>query len=424
MLSKANGVSEHLFILSTVSPGQKWDSALAPVEAYHGQQCFLGWDAQLKAFGAMLQRLGVPCLVTPAPELFFTPTALRVAADSAGISVSSLEAAVHIRFGGGRFARILRGMPNFIATAERAWTGTLAPGAHPFRGQNTAPHCFQAMLDLSGHAGPLMRPDGTEIPSIAVPRSVIGADVPALQLTPRPLSPADFVGLEIAALAEFGGQDAAILQARRLILEFNSGGLALERKLVLLPWNLANPASCVPDVAVKYQRAFLGTKASCHLVLMPFNLQREFASQIEPLIAGIRAAMAAMLPNPVDFQPAQPVPAGLMIGRVTDFSGLATLRRMGAVAWVDGADPETSWTAARLAACGIPAVTLPAGEEKTMSEVRDEFGHRFFEGRTLPARDIGLVARHLDEMASQTQEDFALQHEACSELLERVLAGS
>jgi len=59
-----------------------------------------------------------------------------------------------------------------------------------------------------------------------------------------------------------------------------------------------------------------------------------------------------------------------------------------------------------------------------MSEVRDEFGHRFFEGRTLPARDMGLVARHLDEMASQTQEDFVLQHEACSALLERVLAGS
>jgi hypothetical protein len=422
---RAGGASERLFILSTVSPSLKWDSALALVEAYHGEQCLLGWDAQLKAFGAMLERLGVPCLVTPAPELFFTPTALRVAADSAGISASSFEAAVHIRFGGGRFARILRGMPNFIATAECARTGVLAPGAHPFRGQNTGPHALQAMLDLSGEAGPLMRPDGSEIERIAVPRSIVGADVPDLQLTARPLSRADFDGLEISALAESGGADAAMLQARRLMLEFNTGGLALERKLVLLPWNLANPASCVPDVAVNYLRAFAETEHACHLVLMPFNLQREFASQIEALIGGIKRELAAMLPNPADFQPAKPLPAGLMIGRVSDFSGLATLRRMGAVAWVDGADPEAAWTEARLAACGVPAVSLPAGDEKTMTEVRDEFGHRFFEGRTLAARDMALLAQKTLDFAQAPLEnpsDLVLEHQAFEDLLKRVSA--
>ena len=416
-----DGIPARLFVLSTVSPDQKWDGALVPLEAFHGRQCLLGWDAQLMAFGAMLRRLGVACAVTPAPELFFTPTSLRVAAAAAGISESSLEGAIHIRFGAGRFARLLRGMPNLIATAEAAWKGILAPGAHPFRDQNTAPHALQAMLDLSGEAGPLMRPDGSEVERIAVPQSVIGADVPELDITPRKLSRADFDGLEIAALSEFDARDtagtAASLQARRLMLEFNTGSLALDRRLVLLPWNLANPASCVPDVAVKYLRAFAGTQDACHLVLLPFNVQRTFASQIEPLIGRLNREVEAMLPNPTDFKPAQPGPAGLMIGQVLDYSGLAALRRMGAAAWVDGADPEAAWTAARLSACGIPAVRLPAGEEKTMTEIRDEFGHRFFEGRTVAVRDIAA----LTTQAAPAPAKLPFQTADCGLLIDQIL---
>jgi hypothetical protein len=406
---------ERLFILSAVSQ-RAWEGVLAPVEAYRGQQCLLGWDAQLRAFGAMLRRLGVPCLVTPAPELFFTPTALRVAAESAGISVTSLENAIHIRFGGGRFARVLRGMPNFIATAERAWSGVLAPGEHPFRGQNTAPHAFAGLLDLTGEAGPLMRPDGTDIERIAAPRCIIGADLAEMQITPRPLAVADFAGLEIAALAEFGGREAADLQARRLVMAYNAGGPSL----VLLPWNLANPASCVPDLAVKTMRALAGTADACQLILLPFNVQRGLAGQMEPLLGGIKRELAAMLPAPADFEPARPVPAGVMIGQVPDFSGVTTLRRMGAVAWVEGVDPEAAWTEARLAACGIPAVRLPAGAEKTMTEVRDEFGQRFFEGRTLAARDVVRTERP----TGGVEQDFGFQAGACGEMVGRILAAA
>ncbi len=431
MDQRDGGVSKRLFILSGVAPDQKWDCALAPLAAYHGQQCLLGWDAQLLAFGAMLGRVGASCLVTPAPEMFFTPTSLRVAAASAGISASSLTDAVHIRFGGGRFARLLRGIPNLIATAETAWTGILAPGAHPFRDQNTAPHAFQRVLDLTGQAGPLKRPNGAEIERIAVPRCCAGADVPELQLIPRPLTAADFDGLEMASLAEFDGRDASraaeALQARRVMLEFNTGGLALTRKLVLLPWNLANPATCIPDLAVKYLRAFAGTAHDCYLVLLPFNADQKRAAQMQKLAAGIKRDLAAMLPAPPDFQPPGQLPSGVMIGQVLDFSGLATLRRMGAVAWVDGADPEAVWTEARLAACGIPAVFLSTGEEKVMTEVRDAFGHRFFEGRAATARDMALLARKAADLGQIPQEilaDFVFEEEACHDLLERIFAAA
>jgi hypothetical protein len=269
-----------------------------------------------------------------------------------------------------------------------------------------------------------MRPDGTEIERFAVPRCGVAADLPEFRLPPRPLAQADFAGLEIAALSEFDARDAAgmaaCLQVRRLMLEFNAGGLALERRMVLLPWNLANPASCVPDVAVKYLRAFAGTGEACHLVLLPFNAQGEFAGQIEPLVSLMRRNLAAMAPQPGDFQSPQPVPAGLMIGQVFDFAGIATLRRLGAVAWVDGADPEAAWTEARLAACGIPALTFPAADEKTVTEVRDEFGRRFFEGRTLPARKIlGLAGATKALTAPAPAPDFDAG--ACHEWLGLVL---
>jgi len=84
MNTKSALAGRKTFFLSAPSLNQNWDSALAPLEAYRGLQCLLGWDAQLIGFGAMLRRAGLDCLVTPAPELFFTQTSRDAAARSAG----------------------------------------------------------------------------------------------------------------------------------------------------------------------------------------------------------------------------------------------------------------------------------------------------------------------------------------------------
>lgn len=398
---RAGGVSGRLFVLSALSPDDKFEAALVPPDTRSGLQSLLGWDGQLHAFAAMLRRLGIACLFTPAPEMFFTPTAARIAEAAAGIAPSALDTAIHIRFGAGRHARLLRGIPNLIATAESAWTGILATSTHAFRDQNTAPHAFQAMLDLSGQAGPLTRPDGTAIAPIAVPPSVSAADLPRWRQTARPLTRVDFAGLHIMTLAEFDPLDAtgvaASLQARRLMTTFNAAGGA-PRRLLLLPWNLANPASCAPDLAIKYLRAAAGADQVFDPVLLPFNADKPFAAQIAPHIERLRRQLAAIQPNPPDFEP-PPLPPALMIGRVTDLTAIPTLHRLGAVAWVDGADPEAAWTAARLTACAIPTLRLPPGAETTMTESRDEFGQRFFAGRTLPARDIPALAKASDSLS-------------------------
>jgi hypothetical protein len=370
-------MTETVFILSAPSPNQQWDNALAPLEGYSGLQSLLGWDAQLKIFGAMLQQAGATCLVTPAPEIFFTPTSWEVAARSGGLAAPDLNRTVHIRFGGGRFGRVLRGVKNFLATAEREFPGVLAPGGHPFRDQNTAPHAMRRLLDLSGAAGPFRRPDGSEIARIPVPDDLIGADLPEMALTARPLKPPDFEGLELCTLAEFAPPDwRSAFQTRRLMLEFNAHGLALPKPLILLPWNLANPAGSAPDLALKYFRA-MGQGAG-YLVLLPFNASRAVKNELRPQAAALAGRMPAEAEK------------NLFIARVTDIAAVTVLRRLGAVAWLDEQDCEAAWTRNRFAACAISVVKLAAGE-RVMAQVRDEFGLRFMERWQVPQREI----RHL-----------------------------
>jgi len=402
-----------MIVLSAPSLNQSWDSVLGPLAAYRGLNCLLGWDAQLLGFGAALRECGAACLVTPAPEMFFTPVSWAAAVRSAGIAVPDLRQIVHIRFGGGRFARVLRGVPNFLAVAEAGWNNIMAPGAHPFRNHDTAPQAIRAMLDLCGGAGPLRRPDGTAIERLTVPEDLLAAGIPAPLDETRPLRPADFDGLEICGAADF---DAARwnspFQARRLMLDFNANSLSLARRLVLLPWNLANPVGCVPDLAKKLLRV-LGGDAG-YVVLLPFNAAGPVGGQLAPVIE--------------KFTP--PVPENLLIARVTGLAAANLLRRLGATAWIDGLDPEAAWTQTRLEACGIPCIRLmgpdggaglPALLEKTMTEISDEFGRRFLTGHTMPARNVAALTR-TGAAAPAPRQPF--QPGAFTAFLARVLAAT
>jgi hypothetical protein len=307
-----------------------------------------------------------------------------------------LADAIHIRFGGGRFGRVLRGIPNFIATAERTAFGILAPGAHPFRGQDVAPHAMRALLDLSGQAGPLRRPDGSAIAAIAAPLSLVHADLAApVERPARPLNLSDFVGFELATLAEFspepwrrGNALPASAQLRRLVLAFN--GQSEARPMILLPWNLANPANCVLDLVVKTQRALFGSDREIYMVLLPYNTARDLAAELDAPLAALKHQLAVMAPASDSPLRGDVAATSLFIGQMTDIAALVVLRRLRAVAWVDGLDPEAAWVQARMAASGIRAITLGEGglalEEAAMIERRDEFGLRFFGVKTLPAR--------------------------------------
>jgi hypothetical protein len=276
----------------------------------------------------------------------------------------------------------------------------MAPGGHAFRNHDTAPHAMQAVLDLSGNAGALRRPDGTEIARFAVPADLLAADIPPPMDETRPLRQADFDGLEICAAADFTMEGwNSPFHARRLMLDFNAKGLSFTRPLVLLPWNLANPASCVPDLAEKYLRV-LGD-ASGQAVLLPFNAAGPVAAPVTAFVERLARQ------NPA-------APKTLLIARVTGMGAANLLRRLGATSWLDGLDPEAAWTQARLDACGIPVIRLTGQTERMITEVLDAFGRR-----AIPARDVAALTR---ERPAPTQKRRPFQAGAFAEFLSQILA--
>jgi hypothetical protein len=373
-------------ILSALIPDQDWDAGLVSFDSFHPHQALLGWEAQLKNFGAIMARLKIPCFITPAPELFFTPTSWAVLAQALGLPADYFNQATHIRFGTGRHMRILRGVNNYLASAEHTRNTIMAVGAHPLRDQATAPHALVGLLPLTDEVGPLHRPDASPIPALPLPSGLLSFDLPG---EGKPalgaLTPADFAGLELTSLAETtiwplrtGGTPS--VHIRRLALEFNAAQAA-HKPFLLLPWNLANPATCVPDLVTKFIRT-LGNAAN--LLLLPFNATRPSAQGLIPALGLIRTQIG---------EADEAALGQLFIGSITDLGVLKTLRRLNIAAWVDGLDPEAGWTASRLRACMIPTLIMNEElTEPTMTACNDEFGRRYVPGRTIAVRACQALA--------------------------------
>jgi len=395
-------------ILSALSPDHRWESGLAPSEVYHGLQSLLGWDAQLKTLGAYLASHGVPRFVTAAPELFFTPASRQTVGRAVGLSAADIARAVHIRVGTARYTRIFRTIPNFLATADTAWPEILAPGQHPLRAHNVAPHAIGDVLDLADGAASLFRPDGSEIPCRPVPGGLILADLQAAPpISHAALEPGDFRGLEIHSVSEFTPESWSdnlrpSLSPRRIALAYNARP-EVPRPLILLPWNLANPAHAAPGLALKYLRATSGTEHAGYVMLLPFNATAPMKDQLGPLVLDLRRRVEAMASQTEEFSAADPAQLSLLVARVVDLHGLEVWRRLRAVAWIDGLDPEARYTAARLQVCGVPTLTLraagyacgpgelPVIDEPGTIEVNNEFGRLFYRTGNVSARNIERV---------------------------------
>ena len=419
-------------ILSALAPDQRWDSGLANADAYRGLQSMFGWDAQLKAFAAVLKQLDIQAWVTPAPEMFFSPVATDLLAAKLGVGADAMARAIHVRFGGARFGRVFRGVPNFIANAEGAWGEILTPGKHPFRSHNVAPHAMAVSLDLVANASALFRPNGEEIVRHRMPKFLVSADFPQAVKINGPLDPVDFRGFEIHSITEFNADSWSgaklappSLGIRRIAMEYNSErGDA--RPFILVPWNLANPASCATDLAETYLRSALEKSRAAFVVLLPYNASGAISTLLNHHLDAISHRLASFAPAAA-FAQANSMSLNLFIARVTDLGCLAVLRRIQAVAWIDGTDPEAEWCCERIAAAGLrPLVLRPAGADAAdgsltlldgtgMVESQSEFGQLFYRRWTLSARGMerlvaataGLPAASLPPMvrkASSAQE--------------------
>lgn len=398
-----------LLVFSTPSGARHYHDALLPLAQWRGPRAVLGFEAQAACLIASLPAAARKRVVfAPCPEIFAHPAALAQSFASLGAAHRELLPALrqaaqaaggdgqrvlhratqlrqaqlrltHLRLGGLRQARLLKGARNIVVEAGREGRRIVAVTRHPFVDGLTVPEGVAAVALFS--PGGRARGEGGDgdgsawaLRHVSGRAAVIEALAPAL-LAADLRGPADRQADGQASLFARGGVLAMKLAAHdpalfrdpdaRLRPALPPELAAGEGRVVVVAWNLADPVSAAPFLLKQLHEILPG---GARLVLMPFNdLGPE--GRIRALLREITAA---------GVQPRLLEETWLL--RAEGRAGLRALAKTGAVVWLDGGDPECAASAARLRAArivsvaaapppGLPPawqsqITLPAGEQR------------------------------------------------------------
>jgi len=351
-------------ILSCPGPLRRHPRSLLKLTELALPQILLGGESQLAAFAAAAPAKTRQRMVfAPLPEMFAGTEGLAAAFRGLGRAPPDPAQVVHLRFGSVRDARVLKGVVNAAVLAERAASPPLTASHHPFASGASLPAAMQGVF-LYGPDGACPRRAGGEIlPSALLPADHVGADLIPVR--------ADPAGLDLVSLADFDSDAWA------------AGAVAAcrppPRDVVLLPWNLAHFGSIVPELLSRLASLWQPGIDLPSLVLLPFNYLGQ-TGLLRRLVARLCAATpwaAALLQQ-------------MFFARVTSQAGVAALRKMGRLAWVDGNDPDSWWTMARLRAGGFePTLIDPkSADEAIWVEADTRYGLLTFEARLPSLREL------------------------------------
>ncbi len=331
-------------ILSCPGPLRRHRSAILPASGLDLPQVLLGCESQLLAFAAHAgaERL----FFTPFPEMF--PDASSLAAALARAGGTGGEDAVHLRFGSVRAARILKGVRNACVLAECRTKPPLTASHHPFASGQVLPAAVSRNFLLCPDAIRPVRIGGGALPASELPAGLVGAGLPPDLGPPRNKGGEAGSGLEVTSLAQFRSA-AWAAGGQRMVPAWPQDG----RGAVLLPWNMDHPGSIVPELLERLARLHTPRSPTPRIMLMPFNYigQTGIIRDLVKRVAAASEPSGALLPL-------------LFLGRVRSLAGVAPLRRLSRVAWVDGNDPEHWWTLGRLAASGVATILLGASADQ------------------------------------------------------------
>jgi hypothetical protein len=372
----------HGLVFSAPVEQQLYDSAFADIGQFLPYQRLLGFDAQVLAAAT---ESGLPCFFTPGPEAFSAPAMLAWAQEKAGGT-----ALLHLRAGPVAQARLIHGLANAHLCCESPGVARLDAGRHPFASQRTLPSGFGFHFTLGDDAG-LCRIGGGKLPATPWwPLSGTLLDRSAASFSPMAAS--DWSGIAISSAGEAEAADwethgrtpHASFQLKRLMLAYNRTQAAPVAAPILLPWNLANPASAVPDLVHKFAR-HLAAGREHTLIVLPYNrLPRK-----TPFLARLRDELRTQ-PAPGGARLLPQVGGQVFLARVLDLDGLRTLRRLAPVAWLDAADPEHEWNRRQLASFAIPALDTAAfADDELLIQGQDEFGACQFRASVVSYRGLG-----------------------------------
>ncbi len=409
-----------MFVASAPLAREPYGAAAVPASQYGFEQVLFGFEAQLRAFDHVLRNRGRTLGLAPLPELFSTPRSRTVLtrAASAGTGPNGQPPSLlHLRFGPARHARILKGAGNIMVLADDPLHRPVGGSAHPFGSDTHLPAPFSTVLTYAPRRAPPVAAGHVALPTEVLSEAFISADldVEAVGATRHDFEPAPnwmtVEGLHVRSFAEFLASDWVSPGATAHSSEAHDWrhALALAHAddpirpgCILLPWNLANPASLVPDLVLKLSRRTLSEAAIAAVVLFPFNTTPTTGPAVAELVATTRETAGARV-------------AGLrtlFLARLTSLRDAQRLRRIFPLAWLESEDPESDWTACRLSRLGIdhgflgtrPAVPPDFAivpEEAIRLRLSDSFGERFYAGRTVSTRQLAvLLMRSRDAVAA------------------------
>jgi hypothetical protein len=349
-------------VLSCPGPLRRHPRSLLPLHELALPQVFLGGESQLAAFAAdAAPDIRRKMVFSPLPEMFSGVEGIDAAFRGIGRPQPDPLQMVHLRFGSVRDARVLKGVANAAVLAERVANPPLTASHHPFASGTSLPAAMQGVFLYGPDGLRARRAGGGVLPSVVLAPNHVDAD-----LTP---TRADAAALDLVSLEDFDSDlwAAGPLAPCRPAL----------RDAVLLPWNLAHFGSIVPDLLIRLATLWQPGTRLPPLVLLPFNYLGQ-TGLLRQLIARLRDTSKA----------ASDLLKTMFYARILRLGGLAPLRKLARLAWVDGNDPESWWTMARLRACGFAPILIdPANtsavpaDEAIWVESDTRYGLLTFEAR-------------------------------------------
>ena len=364
-------------VVSCPGPLRRHAAALLPVAELVLPQTLLGSESQLLAFAR--HHTGLARLFfAPFPEMFPGTEALQAALARAG--AADPGDVIHLRFGGVRAARVLKGARNAAVLAERAGPPLLTASHHPFATGRVLP---AAMQRLYGLAPDVVRP--ASITGAALPLTVLPPTLATLPPAPNPaLSATAGNGLDLTSLANFSSHAWAAGHPGGPPARPADGAAT-----ILVPWNMDHPGSIIPELLARFAALGAAPGVMPRLILLPFNYIGQ-TGIIRDLIKRVTAAS----------DPAGTLLPSLSLARARSPAAIAALTRLSTVAWVDGNDPEAWWTLARLHAYAIACVLIApepsadtaaailAPDEALWVEAATRCGSLIFPARMLSLRQL------------------------------------
>jgi hypothetical protein len=369
------------FLLSCPGPPRQYHAAVQPISQLRLPQCLLGGEAQLMAFAAANPELAEKLFFAPLPEMFFSPASLRALWDATGTAAAD-GGLVHLRFGGTRNARVLKGARNGLVLAENHESPPLTASRHPFASGLVLPALMRRVYAYSRRVARPVALGSEATPITPLTTACVSADL-ARRGAARG-RPAAQEGLEIVSLAEFRSHAWAAGPVLEPSMDLAAAvGGRRRAPFVLVPWNLNHAGSPIPTLVERTLKLQSATRPALRLLVLPFNYPGQ-TGLIRRLIRHVRTTAdggARALQS-------------VFVGRLSTLASLPALRRLTRVAWVDSNDPEYDWTMQRLTACGITPELLPVDDALTIS-AETRFGLLHFDTR-LPS--LRALRRLIEEV--------------------------